>query len=166
MLDCVLASMEMLSFVEKQRAEAISRGEEAWGMRCVLHSGSIVSGVVGHSMIAFDIWGFAVNIAARIETIATEGQITISEAVYHRIRDYFDAEYVGEQELKQVGCRKVYAISGFKKRLRLEKEKPLVPNHVFGQIYGHVKAGNHVTYTDGKYRVYVRKTSPVLASSN
>lgn len=166
MLDCVLASMEMLAFVEKQRAEATARGEETWGMRCVLHSGSVVSGVVGHSKIAFDIWGFAVNIAARIEAIADEGKITISEAVYHRIRDYFDADYVGEQELKGVGYRKVYAINGFKRRLRLEKDKPLVPNHVFGQIYGHVKAGNHVTYADGRFRVYVRKNSPVLASGN
>lgn len=166
MVDCILACMEMLAFVEKQRAEALARGEEAWGMRCVLHSGSVVSGVVGHSKIAFDIWGFAVNVASRIEALAPEGKITVSEAVYHRIRDFFDCDFAGEQELKGVGNRRIYSVSGFKPRLRHEAATPYVPNHIFGQLYGHMKAGDHIVYSDGKYRVFRRQKTTALTQAS
>jgi len=165
-VDSILACIEIIAFVEKQRAEAHALGEEAWGVRCVLHTGSVVSGVVGHTKIAFDVWGFAVNVAARIEAVAPEGKITISEAVYHKVRDFFTCDFLGEEELKGVGQQRIYSVTGFKPRLRQEPMTPYVPNHIFGQLYGHLKAGNPIVYSDGKYRVFRRQKTTALTTTN
>ena len=39
-----------------------------WQIRVGAHSGSVVSGVIGGSRLAFDVWGDTVNVAARMES--------------------------------------------------------------------------------------------------
>jgi class 3 adenylate cyclase len=54
-----------------------------WGMaldlRIGLHTGPVVSGVLGHKRFAFDIWGDAVNLASRLQAAAPRGGILVSE---------------------------------------------------------------------------------------
>jgi class 3 adenylate cyclase len=71
------------------------------------HSISFRIGVhIGDVMVrAGDLSGDGVNIAARLESIATPGGISISEDTYRQVRDKVDAEFIdcGEQTLKNLG---------------------------------------------------------------
>ena len=51
-----------------------------WQIRVGAHSGSVVSGVIGGSRLAFDVWGDTVNVAARMESSSEAGRINISTA--------------------------------------------------------------------------------------
>ena len=53
---------------------------------------------------AGDIYGDGVNVAARLESLAQPGCITISDDAFRQIRDRLDIEFhdLGEQELKNI----------------------------------------------------------------
>ncbi len=64
----------------KQHAEAAERnGKPVFRARVGLHTGALVTGVVGTHKFAYDIWGETVNIAARMESFGLPGAIIISE---------------------------------------------------------------------------------------
>src|SRR5437870_8202839 len=66
-------------------------------LRVGIHLGDVV-----HS--EKDVQGDAVNVASRIEPLASPGGITITEQVYHQIRNKFEFPFVslGQQSLKNV----------------------------------------------------------------
>ena len=51
-------------------------------IRVGLHSGSCVAGVIGKKKFAFDVWGDAVNTAARMETSSEENKVHCSKDTY------------------------------------------------------------------------------------
>ena len=51
----------------------VSCSDLNWEMRCGIHVGEVISGVVGKHKFAYDIWGDAVNIAARMEEACPPG---------------------------------------------------------------------------------------------
>ena len=62
-----------------------------------------------------DLFGDGVNIASRLQTLAQESQILISESLFQNIRNdrNFQAELHGEFELKNIpGISKVYELTG------------------------------------------------------
>jgi len=50
-------------------------------VRVGVHSGPIVAGVIGKERLQYDIWGDAVNVAARMEQTCEPGRVQCSEAV-------------------------------------------------------------------------------------
>src|SRR4029078_11358591 len=66
-------------------------------------SGRAVAGVVGTRKFFYDVWGDAVNVAARMETTGSAGKIQVSQATYERLRDEFVLEARGEIEVKGKG---------------------------------------------------------------
>ena len=66
-------------------------------LRVGIHLGDVVHGEK-------DVQGDAVNVASRIEPLASPGGITITEQVYHQIRNKFEFPFVslGQQSLKNV----------------------------------------------------------------
>jgi guanylate cyclase len=70
------------------------------GLRIGINTGSVVAGVIGHSKYSYDIWGDAVNIAARLQQAAETGDILISDRTAHLIGDSFNLESQGETDLK------------------------------------------------------------------
>ncbi len=76
------AGLAMLELVEQQKKEGLE-----FDIRIGIHTGSIVAGVVGTKKFAYDIWGDAVNIAARMETSSTPGRINISKTTRDLLGD-------------------------------------------------------------------------------
>jgi histidine kinase len=85
-LDAVLAGLEMQSFMHKWNDRRKAEGQRLWELRLGIHTGRVVAGVVGTKKFAYDIWGDAVNIAARMEATGEVGRVNISHATYDLIK--------------------------------------------------------------------------------
>jgi adenylate cyclase len=72
-------------------------------IRMGISSGPVVAGVVGTRKFFYDVWGDAVNVAARMETTGCAGRIQVSQDTYERLRDEFVLEGRGEIEVKGKG---------------------------------------------------------------
>ena len=70
------------------------------GIRVGVNTGSVVAGVIGHTKYSYDIWGDAVNIAARLQQAAEPGQIWLSKDTAELLGETFTLIPRGETELK------------------------------------------------------------------
>lgn len=68
--------------------------------RIGLNCGSVVAGVVGKDRYNFDVWGDAVNVAARMESTGVPGKIQVTKGVYEELKDDFVFEERGKVEVK------------------------------------------------------------------
>ncbi|MDX1604323.1 MAG: adenylate/guanylate cyclase domain-containing protein, partial [Salinimicrobium sediminis] len=107
------AACDMLAFV-KEAKELKTEKETRFDVRIGINSGPVVAGVVGRKKWAYDIWGDAVNIAARMESCSQSGEINISENTYELIKDKFHCHYRGEIMVKNKGMMKMYFVKGRK----------------------------------------------------
>jgi class 3 adenylate cyclase len=71
----VQAALDINEFMQKRRQRL---GDKTFEIRIGIHSGSVVAGIVGVIKFAYDIWGDAVNIAARMEQGGEAGRVNIS----------------------------------------------------------------------------------------
>lgn len=107
--EMILAAKEMNDFViEMKQDDTISA---SFDMRIGINTGSVVAGVVGTKKFAYDIWGDAVNVAARMESNSEPGRINISENTYQKVKSEFDCEYRGEVAVKNRGHLKMYFVN-------------------------------------------------------
>jgi class 3 adenylate cyclase len=81
-------------------------------IRIGIHTGPLVAGVVGKHKFQYDIWGDAVNIAARMEQNSVPGKVNISGATYELIKDTFDCDYRGKINAKHKGEMDMYFVNG------------------------------------------------------
>jgi adenylate cyclase len=65
-----------------------------------IHTGPIVAGVVGIKKFSYDIWGDAVNLAARMEQCSEPGKVNISASTYLLVKDHFQFQHRGKTEIK------------------------------------------------------------------
>lgn len=72
-------------------------------IRIGLAAGPVVAGVVGASRFFYDVWGDAVNVAARMESTDPEGRIQVPQNVYERLRHAFVFAERGDIEVKGKG---------------------------------------------------------------
>lgn len=103
----VNAALEIVAFI---KARKLQKGEMAFDIRVGLHSGTVVAGIVGIKKFAYDIWGDAVNTAARMEQKSEPGKINISQTTYDLVKDRFVCTYRGEIEAKNKGRLKMYFV--------------------------------------------------------
>jgi adenylate cyclase len=85
-------------------------------IRMGLSSGPVVAGVVGTRKFFYDVWGDAVNVAARMETTGSEGKIQVSQDIHERLRDEFELEARGEIEVKGKGRMQTWFLLARKSR--------------------------------------------------
>ncbi len=104
----VNAAIEINNFMRERKSEP---GSHTFDIRIGIHSGSVIAGVVGVRKFAYDIWGDAVNTAARMEQTSEAGKINISEATYEMVKDKFSCTYRGERDVKGKGLQKMYYVS-------------------------------------------------------
>ncbi len=97
----------------KQAIPEISRAAGfALEARIGIHSGPVVAGVLGQAKTIFDVWGSAVNLAARLQTSAEPNEIRVSQHTYERIKAGFALESVGALNLKGLGERPAFRLVG------------------------------------------------------
>ena len=77
-----------------------------------MHTGPVVAGVVGKHKFQYDIWGDAVNIAARMEQNSIPGRINISGATFELVKNHFNCEYRGKIAAKHKGDMEMYFVNG------------------------------------------------------
>ncbi|PRP94450.1 Adenylate cyclase [Enhygromyxa salina] len=85
---------------------------EALSLRIGMHRGVAVAGVIGKSKFAYDIWGDAVNTAARMESHGEPGRIHISSEMADVLRDRFEVSPRGEIEIKGMGVMPTFWLEG------------------------------------------------------
>lgn len=81
-------------------------------LRIGLASGPVVAGVVGARKFFYDVWGDAVNVAARMETTDVVGRIQVPQNVYERLKDSFVLEERGAVEVKGKGVMHTWYLVG------------------------------------------------------
>lgn len=109
-VDAINAAMEMQEVIEQLKQKKILQGKPFFEMRLGVHTGAVVAGVVGKKRFAYDIWGDAVNLAARMESSGEVGRVNISEYTYSLVRDYFFCSYRGKIEAKNKGEVDMYFV--------------------------------------------------------
>ena len=105
--DAVAFALYMQRFMHRRKSQL---GDATFNMRIGVHTGGVVAGIVGVKKYAYDIWGDAVNTAARMEQNCEQGRINISEATYELVKDKFTCEYRGEITAKGKGQLKMYYV--------------------------------------------------------
>jgi class 3 adenylate cyclase len=80
--------------------------------RIGINSGPLVGGVIGTHKFQYDLWGDAVNTAARMESHGVPGRIQITAATHALIKDQFSCEPRGPIEVKGKGEMETWFVVG------------------------------------------------------
>ena len=80
-------------------------------MRIGIHSGPLVAGVIGKRKFIYDLWGDAVNTAARMESHGIPNKIHMSAETAGIIKDRFAIESRGVMEIKGKGPMETFLLS-------------------------------------------------------
>lgn len=103
---CVRAGLRMIRFLEERNTQSAFK----WALRIGVHSGPVVSGVVGKRKYAFDVWGDTVNLASRMESSGEAGRVNVSAYTYDLVKSAFKCEYRGKVSAKGKGDVDMYFV--------------------------------------------------------
>ena len=131
-IDACLAALAMQGAVAQLKARREKMRLPVLELRIGVHSGPVMSGVVGRKKFTFDIWGDAVNTAALMETKGEAGRINISDAVAGQVKTLFDLEPRGTIEAKHGRRLDMYFLNRLKPELSRDAAG-LEPNEKFAQ---------------------------------
>lgn len=128
-VDACLAALEMraeMAAINRRRERLLPR----WEVRIGIYTGPVIAGIVGRRKFIYDVWGDAVNIAARMEAAGEAGRINVSAEVYERTRLLFDFAPRGSIEAKNKGKVEMFFLLGLKPHFTRDEEHCL-PNAAF-----------------------------------
>jgi adenylate cyclase len=107
-IDACLAALEMQATVADIRFRSEKMKLPVLELRVGIHTGPVISGVVGNRRFSFDIWGDAVNIASFMEAHCLPGRINISESVAGHVKALFELEPRGSIAAKHERAYEMY----------------------------------------------------------
>lgn len=113
-------ALDMLATVERVR----SRTGLALQMRIGMAAGPVLAGVIGTRKFSYDVWGDAVNLAARLENLGAPGRIHLCPTCRERLQHAFELESCGLKEIKGVGPQETWFLVGTRMHGHAAGEKP------------------------------------------
>jgi adenylate cyclase len=129
-VDACLAALSLLDFMRRTNAQREKLHLPRWDLRIGLHRGPVMAGVVGKSKFIYDIWGDAVNIAARLEAAGGANRINVSDTVHNRVRTLMEFEPRGAVEVKNKAPISMHFLTRIKPEFSHDAEG-LRPNEAF-----------------------------------
>lgn len=97
-------ALDMLDTIEKYNAASGNR----FALRVGMHIGPTISGVVGNKRLSYDVWGDAVNLASRMESLGEAGRVHVSGAVVAALETSHAFEDRGEIVVKGKGMQSTF----------------------------------------------------------
>jgi class 3 adenylate cyclase len=73
-----------------------------------------MAGVVGHRQYLFDLWGDAVNTAARVESHGANGAVNLSREAWEQVSHLCRGESLGLVQVKGKGPMELFRVDGLK----------------------------------------------------
>jgi class 3 adenylate cyclase len=107
-------ALRMRRYLKKRNASHPNQ----WRCRIGLATGPLIGSLVGIQKYVYDVFGPAVNLAARLEALSEPMQITVSAETADRIRDDFVVAERGTFDIKGFGTQPVYALEDEARRER------------------------------------------------
>ncbi len=104
----VRAGLEIRDFIASSR-DTLGR-TSALDIRIGINSGPVVAGIIGVKKFAYDVWGDAVNTAARMEQNSTPGKVNISQSTYDLVKQGFVCTPRGRLSAKNKGEVEMYFV--------------------------------------------------------
>ena len=83
-------------------------------VRIGIASGPVVAGVVGTRKFFYDVWGDAVNVAARMESTGEPGKIHVAPETRKLLADCFELEERGVINVRGKGLMQTWFLVGRK----------------------------------------------------
>ncbi len=102
-VDMIKAALEIQKRLGEMREQNKIEGLPFFEARIGIHTGPVVSGVVGNKKFAFDIWGDTVNVASRMEQNGSVGKVNISASTHKLVSGHFKFSSRGKLPVKNKG---------------------------------------------------------------
>jgi hypothetical protein len=83
-------------------------------LRIGIHTGPVISGVIGARRLSFDIWGDAVNTASFMEAHCLPGRINLSDTTAGYAKALFEMEPRGLIEVKHARAHEMFFLNRLK----------------------------------------------------
>lgn len=133
-IDAILSALKIQEFLRKYQKSQKRKGLPSWKVRIGIHTGNVVSGILGEQRFNFDIWGDTVNTAQRMEAYSEAEKINVSFEVYQIAKDFFNFTERGKINVKGKGEMDMFFVEKIKENLSIN-QKGKIPNANFLQKY-------------------------------
>jgi adenylate cyclase len=107
-------ALRMRRYLEKRNASHPTQ----WRCRIGINTGPVIGSIVGVQKYVYDIFGPAVNLAARLEAVSEPMQICVAEDAWQLLKNDFRGTELGEFEIKGFGSINIYSLDGEYRDLR------------------------------------------------
>ena len=81
----VLAAADPTLAMDTEANKIIVHNGQQRELRCGIHSGPVIAGIIGEKKFSYDLWGDTVNIASRLQSMAQPGSVMISDFTRYKL---------------------------------------------------------------------------------
>jgi len=105
-LNCIRCGLEMAQAAERQSAQ--------WQVRVGVNVGPVIAGVVGNRKYQYDIWGDAVNTAARMQAAGRQGAVCVNGETWKQVATCCSGYSLGLITVKGKGEQELFIVESLK----------------------------------------------------